>query len=600
MVSGRIPQQFIDELMSRVDIVDVIDERVSLKKQGKDYMACCPFHTEKTPSFSVSPQKQFYYCFGCGAHGTAIGFLMDYAHMEFPEAVEELAARVGMDVPREGGSEAPGDDERSREQSALYAILERANEYFRRQLREHPEARRAVEYLKGRGLSGEVAAAFQMGFAPPGWDNLLRALGHDAAQRRLLAGAGLIVEKGPDRAYDRFRDRIMFPIHDRRGRVVGFGGRVLGDETPKYLNSPETAVFHKGRELYGLYQARRANVRLERLLVVEGYMDVVALAQFGIPYAAATLGTAATTEHVERLFRTAANVVFCFDGDTAGRAAAWRALENALPALHDGRAAAFMFLPEGEDPDSLVRREGREGFEARLRQARPLTDFLFEHLLEQADTRSVEGRARLVDLARPLLGRLPAGALHELAIKRLAELSGLDERELTTLRVGGGEPRREGPRPRPRAQRTPPSLVRRVITLVLHHPQLAGLAGEVEDLRELALPGIPVLVELLELLAVHPNWSTGAVVEHFRGREAGAHLAKLAGGEPPALSEGLEQEFRDCIQRLARMRDEQRFDQLTRKAREAALSPEEKEEYRRLTRLMAGGGRAEAARPAKA
>ncbi|NIR29174.1 MAG: DNA primase [Gammaproteobacteria bacterium] len=596
-MAGRIPQQFIDELMSRVDIVDVIDERVSLKKQGKDYVACCPFHTEKTPSFSVSPQKQFYHCFGCGAHGTAIGFLMDYAHMEFPEAVEELAARAGMEVPREGGAEARGDD-RGGDRSGLYAILERANAYFRRQLREHPEARRAVDYLKGRGLSGEVAAAFQMGFAPPGWENLLRALGHDETQRRHLAATGLVVEKSPGRAYDRFRDRVMFPIHDRRGRVVGFGGRVLGDESPKYLNSPETAVFHKGRELYGLNQARRGNVRLERLLVVEGYMDVVALAQFGIPYAVATLGTAATTEHVERLFRTAPNVVFCFDGDPAGRAAAWRALENALPALHDGRAGAFMFLPEGEDPDSLVRREGREGFEARLRQARPLTDFLFEHLLEQADTASVEGRARLVDLARPLLGRLPAGALHELAIKRLAELSGLDVRELTTLRVGGGAPRKEVPRVRSRVQRTPPSLVRRIITLLLHHPQLAGLAGEGEDLRELALPGVPVLVELLELLAAHPSWNTGAIVEHFRHRDVGTHLAKLAGGEPPALSEGLEQEFKDCIQRLGRMRDEQCFDQLTRKAREAALSPEEKEEYRRLARLMAGS-EPRAAKPQK-
>jgi DNA primase len=584
-VAGRIPQRFIDELMSRVDIVEVIDERVPLKKQGKDYVACCPFHDEKTPSFSVSPHKQFYYCFGCGAHGTALGFLMEYAHMEFPEAVEELAARLGLEVPHEGGTEQGADDERS----GLYAVLERANAYYRRQLREHPEAERAVAYLKRRGLSGEIAAAFQIGFAPPGWDNLLRALGADPGERRRLVRAGLLAEKDGGRAYDRLRERIVFPIHDRRGRVVGFGGRVLDDSSPKYLNSPETPVFHKGQELYGLYQARRSNARLEHLLVVEGYMDVASLAQFGIRYAVASLGTAATTEHVERLFRTASRVVFCFDGDRAGRAAAWRALENTLPALRDGRAAAFMFLPEGEDPDSLVRREGAEAFEARVREARSLTTFLFEHLLEQTDTATVEGRARLVELARPLLEKLPGGgALRELALERLGELSGLDRRRLTTLTGSAGPAATPRARTGPGSRRGPPSLVRRVITLLVHHPQLATLASDAEGLRELEQPGAGVLVELLEVLCAHPGWRTGALIEHFRSREAGTHLARLAAEDAPELTEGLEQEFRDSLRRLAWMRDRQRFDHLIRKSETGPLSEEEKEEYRRLARLTAG------------
>jgi DNA primase len=457
-VAGRIPRQFIDDLLSRVDIVDVVDEYVPLKKGGKDHKACCPFHNEKTPSFTVSADKQFYHCFGCGAHGSAVGFLMEYAHMEFVEAVEDLASRVGLEVPREAGAEA-----RDESVQPVYDILEKANAYYQQQLRQHAGADQAVEYLRGRGLSGEIAAAFGLGFAPPGWDNLLNAIGRSATDRSLMSRAGLLVDKGGGGFYDRFRGRITFPIGDRRGRTIGFGARVLGDETPKYLNSPESAVYHKGRELYGLYQARKAAGRPERLLVVEGYMDVVALAQHGIRNAVATLGTAATEAHLEQLFRVSQDIVFCFDGDEAGRRAAWRALETALPAMHDGRQAFFMFLPEGQDPDSLVRSAGAEAFAAATAEADSLGTFLFDHLAAQVDLATIDGRSRLTALAQPLLARLPAGSFRELSERRLAELTGLARENSATLGSGRGSATAVTPTGPPRKyNRQSPSLVRAV------------------------------------------------------------------------------------------------------------------------------------------
>jgi DNA primase len=577
-VAGRIPQQFIDELLLRVDIVDVIDERVPLKKLGKDFKACCPFHNEKTPSFTVSTQKQFYHCFGCGAHGTVIGFLMDYDHMEFPAAIEELAERAGLTVPHEGG---PARDDGALD--GIYEILVRAAEYFRRQLREHGDAASAVGYLKKRGVSGRVAADFGLGFAPSGWDNMLKALGSNEAQRRQLLAAGLTIQKDGDRYYDRFRERLMFPILDRRGRVVGFGGRVLGDGEPKYLNSPETPVFHKGRELYGLFQLRRTLARPATILVVEGYMDVVALAEHGITYAVATLGTSATREHLEQIFRASAHVVFCFDGDRAGRAAAWRALETTLPLMRDGHQASFMFLPEGEDPDTMVRKLGQERFEKQLSKATSLATFLFDHLGEEADLSTLDGRARLVELARPLLRELPPGAFRELAGQRLAELSGMNNAGLTTL-IDGGEA------PKPRRRQTPvrasasPSLVRRAILILLHHPSLAAKANPAEALRALELPGIPLLLEIIELLHRNPNLSTGALVEHFRDLDAGRHLAKLAMSEAPEYSEALERELTDCFKKLSQLLAEQRYAYLTRKAHQGTLTDEERVEFRRPAR----------------
>ena len=413
---NRIPQGFIDDLMARVDIVDVVEERVALRKAGKEYTACCPFHNEKTPSFTVSPEKQFYHCFGCGAHGTALGFLIDYAQLSFPEAVQELAQRAGMQLP-----DLPETQEDSN-RANLYAVLGRAQEFYRGALRENPHADVAVGYLKARGLTASIAAEFGIGFAPPGWDNLARALATTPSEQELLARAGLTAISDGGRHYDRLRNRIIFPILNRRGQVVGFGGRTLDDATPKYLNSPETAVYHKGSELYGLFQARAHERRLQRVIVVEGYLDVVALAQFGIRNVVATLGTAVTSEQLEQLLRLCPNVDFCFDGDTAGRNAAWRALQTALPLARDGRRLGFLFLPRGEDPDSFVRQHGADAFRAKVEQAVSLSTFLFDHLLSQQEVETLEGRAQLVEMARPLLRRLPAGAFRLLAINRLSEL----------------------------------------------------------------------------------------------------------------------------------------------------------------------------------
>lgn len=424
-MAGLIPQSFIDDLLNRTDIVDVVSSRIQLKKTGKNYSACCPFHKEKTPSFTVSPDKQFYYCFGCGAGGNALGFVMDHDQLEFPQAIEELAKRAGMEVPREESGR--GHKPRQPVDSPLYPLLNAAAEHYRQALKSHPQRKYAVDYLKGRGLTGEIARDFGIGFAPPGWDNLLKHLGADALQQKVMIDAGLLIENAENgRRYDRFRDRIMFPIRDTRGRVIAFGGRVLGDDKPKYLNSPETPVFHKGQELYGLYEARKFNRDLDEIMVVEGYMDVIALAQQGLRNAVATLGTATSEEHLKRLFRIVPSVLFCFDGDAAGRNAAWRALESTLPSLQDGRRARFLFLPEGEDPDTLVRAEGTDAFRARINQhAQPLADYFFQQLCEEADPRSLEGKAHLVTLAAPLIEKIPGNNLRALMRQRLSEITGL-------------------------------------------------------------------------------------------------------------------------------------------------------------------------------
>ena len=424
-MAGLIPQSFIDDLLNRTDIVEVVSSRIQLKKAGKNYTACCPFHKEKTPSFSVSPDKQFYYCFGCGAGGNALGFVMDHDSLDFPQAVEELAKRAGMDIPREDSGR--GRTPRQPTDSPLYPLLTAAADYYRQALKSHPTRKSAVDYLKGRGLTGEIARDFGLGFAPPGWDNLHKHLAGDKLQQKAMIDAGLLIENAENgRIYDRFRDRVMFPIRDSRGRVIAFGGRVLGDDKPKYLNSPETPVFHKGQELYGLYEARKSNRDLDEIMVVEGYMDVIALAQQGLRNAVATLGTATSEEHLKRLFRLVPSVLFCFDGDAAGRKAAWRALEATLPNLQDGRRARFLFLPEGEDPDTLVRSEGTDAFRARINQhAQPLADYFFQQLSEEADPRSLEGKAHLVTLAAPLIDKIPGNHLRALMRQRLSEITGL-------------------------------------------------------------------------------------------------------------------------------------------------------------------------------
>ena len=431
-MAGLIPQSFIDDMLDRLDIVDVVDSRVKLRKTGKNYSACCPFHDEKTPSFTVSPEKQFYYCFGCGASGNALGFVMDYERLSFPEAVESLARLTGLEVPREVQTEAQA--KREQEKRSIYTLLEKADEFYQQQLRHHPSKLQAVNYLKNRGLDGKTAKAYGVGFAPPGWDNLLKALGQNDEDKHLLIEGGMLIHQEQEKKlYDRFRHRIMFPIRDTRGRVIGFGGRVLGDDKPKYLNSPETPVFHKGQELYGLYEARLAYRELPRLLVVEGYMDVVSLAQFGIGYGVATLGTACGPDHLDRAFKYTNEVVFCFDGDKAGRSAAHRALEASIDTMIDGRTVKFLFLPEGEDPDTLVRQIGPEKFERMIELAVPFEDYLFDAVAEGINIRTMEGRATFSKRAAPLLDRLPKGVFRELMFESLATRTGLNRNILQEL-----------------------------------------------------------------------------------------------------------------------------------------------------------------------
>lgn len=583
-MAGRIPQAFIDELLSRIDIVDVIDARVPLKKAGREYKACCPFHSEKTPSFTVSQVKQFYHCFGCGQHGTAISFLMDYEHMDFVEAIEELAHQAGLEVPHEQGA-APV---RTDSTQPLYGLLERVSTYYREQLRAHDQAQRAVDYLKRRGLTGEIAARFSIGYAPPGWENLAQALHADAATHKQLLELGLTIRRDDGKgAYDRFRDRVMFPIRDRRGRTIGFGGRVLDDGTPKYMNSPESAVFHKGQELYGLYEARKAVRRLERILVVEGYMDVVALAQFGIDNAVATLGTATTREHLERLYRTVPEVVFCFDGDRAGREAAWRALENALPVLSDGREARFLFLPEGEDPDTLVRQTGKDGFEQRIGSAMHLSDFFFERLSAQLDLGSIDGRARLVAAARPLLATLPDGTFRMLMSNRLEEIAGAKP---GTLAGHLGLPRETQvntpPPARPRRSGDSHSPVRDAISILLHQPSLARQIASPPFAEPVDVPGVALLEELLELLHQQPLASTGAILEHWRGRDEARHLARLASWTPVSEDLDLLPDLQRAFVQIRRMHIEQRIEALENKHKTQKLSEQERLEYGKLLALL--------------
>lgn len=571
---ARIPQPFIDELVNRVDIVEVIDARVPLKKHGREFTACCPFHNEKTPSFTVSPSKQFYHCFGCGAHGTALGFLMEYEHLEFPEAVRQLAEQVGMEVPVESG----GDNRASL--APLYEVLHHAQRFFHTQLK---QASAAVDYLKRRGVSGEIAAEFGIGFAPSGWDQLLKALGKNAAMQQNLLDAGLVIRAEDGRMRDRFRERVMFPIRDARGRDIGFGGRVIGNDEPKYLNSPETPLFHKGRELYGLYEARQALRDIPRLLVVEGYMDVVALHQHDLRYAVATLGTATTPEHLQKIFRVTPEVVFCFDGDRAGRAAAWRALENALPEARDGRQLKFLFLPEGEDPDTLVRKEGREAFELRLRQAVPLSVFLLDSLSAQTDLSSLDGRARLVELARPHLARLPAGVYREMLGAELARRAQVNPEKLAMLsRVSGRKVTGDQP-PAPAG----PALtgpVRKALALLLHQPALAALAGNPANLADTGLRGVETLQAVLEFAQGHPHITGAGLLEHWRDTETGGYLMKLAQAELLTPDDGMESEFRAVVADLAGRRDEQRLAALVETSRLRPLGSEEKAE---LTRLIA-------------
>jgi DNA primase len=577
-----IPNDFIQTLLARTDIVEVVDRYVPLKKAGANYVACCPFHSEKTPSFTVSPTKQFYHCFGCGAHGTAIGFVMEYGGKSFPDAVEELARDAGLEVPR---ASLPADHSRREQSADLASLLLHAAKFYRGALKDSP---RAIEYLRQRGLTGSIAARFGIGYAPAEWQPLARTVSD--YNDKALETAGLVIVGDAGKRYDRFRDRIMFPIHDASGHVVGFGGRVIDEGEPKYLNSPETPLFSKGRELYGLFQARPAIRSAERVVVVEGYMDVVALAQHGVEYAVATLGTSTTPVHAQKLFRITNTVVFCFDGDEAGRRAAWRALENTLPVLTDGKQARFLFLPEGQDPDDAIREHGKPAFETLIEEAVPLSDFLLAELERRSPPRSAEARAALIAAAKPLLATLNAPILAALLRRRLAEVAGLSERELATLLpVAADEPAANRPA---RPVRAAPSLIRGILQCVLSEPELARKIDlprpEGEGADEAALATLADFC-----VSSAGPLTTAGLLQHFAGSpHETALIAALTSAETEGLSgDAVETQLADGVRHYWTLR--QKRSAMDEIVPPVELSPEEVERarQRRLvqTRLTGGG-----------
>ncbi|MFK8069012.1 MAG: DNA primase [Gammaproteobacteria bacterium] len=555
-MAGMIPQDFIDDLLSRTDIVDVIGEFVQLRKGGKDYQGLCPFHNEKTPSFTVSQVKQFYHCFGCGANGSAISFMMDHNHLDFVETIKDLASKAGMQLPENTETKQNRPDH-----NPVFNILEQASQFYAKQLRQHSSKERAVEYLKNRGLSGEIAAAYDIGYAPPGWDNLINSFGMKeqitSDQISLLLKAGLIAEKeledNKKRHYDRFRDRIMFPIRDYKGRVIGFGGRVFDQGEPKYLNSPETPVFHKGRELYGLFEARKRCRDLSRIIVVEGYMDVVALAQFGINNAVATLGTATTIEHLQRLFKATREIVICFDGDKAGQRAAWKALELSLPLLKEGYSVRFLFLPEGDDPDSIVRKQGAAYFE-NTENYTQLSEFLFDSLVQQTDLTTLEGRARLFDLASPLIAKIPTGALRTLMQQQLSSLSQLASEKIDQMMpIHNPAPERIKPvqrRPVNRNKRFSRTLVEQAIHILINHPEFVIEIDFPKELSNLDDQNIPFILELTQQISDQSLINTGQLLEHFRESEKIELLNQLLPGEKDLPDDAMRAEYRGIIQTL--------------------------------------------------
>ena len=630
-MAGLIPQQFIDDLLDRTDIVEIIDGRITLRKTGQNYSGLCPFHNEKSPSFTVSQTKQFYHCFGCGANGNAIGFLMEFERLEFPAAVEAIARNAGIEMP----VERQANPERKKQQDSLYDQLERAQQFFTQQLRQHPSREKAVNYLKGRQLTGETAKTFVIGYAPPGWENLHTELAKTEKDEQQLIEAGLLVKREDrDGCYDRFRDRIIFPIRDNRGRTIAFGGRVLGDDKPKYLNSPESPVFHKGNELYGLYEAKQASNRISRFLIVEGYMDVVALAQHGIHYAVATLGTSTSDTHLNKLFRLVSEIIICFDGDAAGRKAAARALDTALPILEDGRQIRFLFLPEGEDPDSMVHKEGKDAFTERLSKATTLTDYFFTSVSEGLDSNSLDGKARISKLALEKMQAMPRGVLYELMVKQLAEMTGLSVENLkesaaktppaksiasNTVTHDGysndqqrpdssanysdsdygyddddnnnynpnydnQQPSSPAKKPAQRRSRvTEPA--EKATALLLHHPELANSVEDIDPLTTIDSPGMTQLIELLTLLKEHPQLNTASILAHWQGMhgEAAAETLKaLTAREQLVTQDNIEIYFQSTLALLQKHHNEQQLDQLLEHASHTPLTRDEKQQLQAL------------------
>jgi DNA primase len=595
-MAGMIPREFIDEVLAYTDIVELIDSRVPLKRSGANHMACCPFHGEKTPSFSVSQPKQFYHCFGCGVSGNAINFLMEYEHLSFVESIEELAQMAGMQVPKIAYTNEP--QKQSPEQ---FELLDQVSNYYQYQLNHHSQAQQVQHYVQQRGLSPEIVKRFGLGFSPPGWENVLNVIGAgDQNKIQALFDTGMLIKRDEAHSgnssghsnkspyYDRFRERLMFPIRDRRGRTIAFGGRILGDGKPKYLNSPETRLFHKGQELYGLFELKQALRKIEKILVVEGYMDVVSLAQFDINYSVATLGTATTAEHLQKLFRLCDEVFFCFDGDRAGRDAAWRAMNNALPAIKPGKQARFMFLPDGEDPDTLVREKGKTGFEAEMTQAMTFSEFFFDSLMKQVNMDSLDGRSKLIDLSKPYLEKIQEGAFLTLMIARLSELADIEKASLLPLLgIKSATPERSRKAPQGKAinssmgqTRQAPSPVKKAITYLLQYPNLAENAGDPGRFLSLEIEDIGLFVQLLDLLQNDPHLTTARILAHWQNSTQHQYLAALA-VEPLLITDeqAISCEFNETLQLLTRQYQQQRLTQLERKERNQGLGALEKKEY---------------------
>ena len=581
-MAGRISRQFIDDLLARVDIVDIVDSRVPLKKAGKNYQACCPFHNEKSPSFTVSQDKQFYHCFGCGEHGSAISFLMEFDRLDFVDAIEELASYCGVEVVREENNATPAEQRRQQEvyqqKQDDYELMDQISRFYQQQLKVAADKEIAVNYLKGRGLSGEVVKRFGIGYISDAWDGMMKSYSRNGEANQQLVDLGMAIQGDKSRPYDRFRGRIMFPIRDKRGRVIGFGGRVLGDQKPKYLNSPETRVYHKGQELYGLYEAKQANKTLERLVVVEGYMDVVALAQHGVDYAVASLGTATTSEQLQTMFRTVKEVICCYDGDRAGRDAAWRAMENALPLIRDGFALKFVFVPDGEDPDSLIRQQGQQAFEEILDEAMPLSKFLFDKFLEDNPVNSMEEKVALIDKLQPYIHKLPDSILKNAIIEEMASHFGVtSEKRLLELQKINANPIKKIVR-----KSTKITPVRLAIALLLEHPHIVKSLGDISALQPLTIPGVDLLTQLLKLCQQNPAIKTAQLLEYFRDTEQGKQLAKLMCWQHHIEAEAAQDVFLDSIEKLLNNFVEQRTEFLLQKARTGQMSKQEKQELQAI------------------
>ncbi|MGE3920735.1 MAG: DNA primase [Gammaproteobacteria bacterium] len=575
-MSKHIPQTFIRELVERSDIVTIINSRLSLKKRGANFLALCPFHQEKSPSFTVSPSKQIYHCFGCGVSGNVIAFLRDFERVTFTEAIEILASQLGLSIPYEqmDGKEIPHE----KPKDELYAILNRVKEYYHKQLLTNSNYEFARDYLAKRGLDLSTIKEYGLGFAPPGWDNLSRFVADKPALVEALLNTGMLIKKDNHSIYDRFRNRIMFPIHDQQGRVIAFGGRTLTDELPKYLNSPETLLFHKSRELYGLYFAKQQR-EMKSLIVVEGYMDVLALAQAEIKNAVGTLGTAIGSDHLKILLRYTRDIIFCFDGDLAGRKAAWRALENCLPLLRDGLQTRFIFLPEGEDPDSFVKKNKQIAFLEKMKTALPLSDFFFQYLIEQVDLNTLEGKARLSQLALPLLEKIPDAVFVQMMQERLANILRIESSSLKlkqTVKPIFNKTKSTSKRLTP---------MRRVLSLILQLPSLAINLPSIEEINTWHLPGKELLLEILTLIQNDSKITTGIILEHFREHEYQPLLSELATLDWSIPESGFQAEFQGSWDLLKSGMREQEIESLLSKASQMGLTNEEKAYLQNLLKV---------------